>query len=303
MLELMLDMWILSIPVLLGVNSQDTAIVPSTEYVQYIPGDINLIISVPHDGRSKPKDLRNRRNGVKVRGECDYEADSSQASAKDICKVVLGADLNSKKIGLLMAEEYKRISGNQPHMVIANLHRSKVDFNRDLLVGAQSDPQSQAIHKDYHGTIAEVRKSLKGPGLLIDLHGQNHGQNSTELGYLYKKAELNSGIYTRSPSVRALMKRLKLKAEDVLFGSQSLGGLFEKEGYRALPSPRQPRPGKDKYYRGGFTTQTYGSRDGGDVDAIQIEVQGEIRLGSAEVLERYSKTLARVLRSFFEKNY
>jgi hypothetical protein len=29
----------------------------------------------------------------------------------------------------------------------------------------------------------------------------------------------------------------------------SLGALFEKRGYRAVPSPRQPAPGKDAYYR------------------------------------------------------
>ena len=31
--------------------------------------------------------------------------------------------------------------------------------------------------------------------------------------------------------------------------------LFVQAGYRAIPSPRQPGPGKDKYYRGGYITQ------------------------------------------------
>ena len=31
--------------------------------------------------------------------------------------------------------------------------------------------------------------------------------------------------------------------------------LFVQAGYMAIPSPRQPSPGKDKYYRGGYITQ------------------------------------------------
>ena len=31
--------------------------------------------------------------------------------------------------------------------------------------------------------------------------------------------------------------------------------LFVQAGYMAIPSPRQPKPGKDKYYRGGYITQ------------------------------------------------
>ena len=31
--------------------------------------------------------------------------------------------------------------------------------------------------------------------------------------------------------------------------------LFAQAGYMAIPSPRQPSPGKDKYYRGGYITQ------------------------------------------------
>jgi hypothetical protein len=29
----------------------------------------------------------------------------------------------------------------------------------------------------------------------------------------------------------------------------SLGALFEKRGFKAVPSPRQPAPGKDDYFR------------------------------------------------------
>ena len=65
--------------------------------------------------------------------------------------------------------------------------------------------------------------------------------------------------------------------EEFLFGEKSLGSLFESAGYKAVPSPRQPYPGKDKYYRGGWITQIHGSRDGGVIDAVQLEFPTEIR--------------------------
>ena len=46
---------------------------------------------------------------------------------------------------------------------------------------------------------------------------------------------------------------------DLIAGPESFGAMLESEGYLAFPSPRQPRPGKDKYLRGGFITRCHGS--------------------------------------------
>ena len=47
--------------------------------------------------------------------------------------------------------------------------------------------------------------------------------------------------------------------------------MWEREGYKAVPSPRQPAPNEESYYRGGFITLEYGTIDGKDeVDAIQV---------------------------------
>lgn len=52
---------------------------------------------------------------------------------------------------------------------------------------------------------------------------------------------------------------------------------------------RQPFPGGDKYYRGGWITQIHGSRDGGNIDAVQLEFPTEIR---TEVGEEKRKMFA-----------
>jgi len=158
---------------------------------------------------------------------------------------------------------------------------------------------------DFHGIIKRVRASFSGPGLLIDLHGMTHKQNATELGYLWKIPELNARNYTRKSSVESLMSRKNYTPEDITYGNVSLGYLFESAGYKAIPSPRQEVPGKDKYYRGGWITQEWGSdEDGGVIDAIQVEVPSEIRYeGGPELTERFAKAFAGILNTFFRNNY
>ena len=98
------------------------------------------------------------------------------------------------------------------------------------------------------------------------------------LGYLFSKQELNSGnINADRSSIRALLSRTGLPTQQFLYGERSFGSMLEDNGYRAVPSPRQPHPGEDKYYRGGWITQIHGSRDGGVIDAIQLEFPTEIR--------------------------
>ena len=79
--------------------------------------------------------------------------------------------------------------------------------------------------------------------------------------------------------------------------------MFESLGYRAVPSPKQPVPGDDKYYRGGYITQIHGSREGGLVDAVQVEVPGEIRYGAAEDWTKYGQAVARILTQYMNLYY
>merc|ERR1712080_719472 len=100
-----------------------------------------------------------------------------------------------------------------------------------------------------------------------------------ELGYVYTKDELNAGNLDRLgpiSSISSLLARTGLSAESMMSGPESLGAAWEEAGYKAVPSPRKREPGSTVYYRGGYTVQTHGSRDGGNVDAIQLEFPGEV---------------------------
>ena len=62
--------------------------------------------------------------------------------------------------------------------------------------------------------------------------------------------------------------------------------------------------GTDLYYRGWYPAQVHGSRDGGVVDAIQLEIPGEIRMdGGEELRTQCSTTLATILERYFSTNY
>jgi len=186
---------------------------------------------------------------------------------------------------------------------MCNLHRSKLDANRPLVTAAE-DPLGQQVYAEYHAYL-EVAKTDVCRGLLLDLHGQNHQQNSIELGYLYKRAELNNGDLSETgTSVATLLRRNGLTPAQLVVGEGSLGAMLERSGYRAVPSPRQLGPGDQRYYRGGFITQTHGSSQGGEVDAIQMEVPAEIRHEGGETLRTsFSKDLAKILVAFMDLYY
>ena len=64
-------------------------------------------------------------------------------------------------------------------------------------------------------------------------------QNNTMIGYLFSKKELNEGIFNQSTSsMDSLLQRTGVDVEELLFGDSSLGSMFEKAGYKAVPSPR-----------------------------------------------------------------
>jgi len=289
--------------------------------VEYYPGNVNLIISVPHGGEMKPPFIPDRVKQVvttPVSNRKEVEAVSNENLAKKEVedhdddtsnRITFAADIWTQEIAKVLMKEYNTLTGKNPYLVMANLHRSKMDPNRPVGQAAQGNELSQMVYREYHGFLAAARADIGGPGLLIDLHGQNHHQNSVEIGYLYKKSELNRGDYFSSvPGIRSLLERSGLTPASLLLGEMSMGALLERSGYRAVPSPRQTCPGEDRYYKGGYICQTHGSRDteicANGIDAIQIEVPAEIRHEGGEKLRtKFSKDFAKILSVFMDTYY
>jgi len=275
-------------------------------YIEYTPGNTNLIITSPHDGHLTPESIPDRTPGCRdSSGVCHFPGEAN-CPPERICKVVLIPDRYSLDMARTFREVYIQRTGKIPHMVVNLLHRAKLDANRDIVDAAQNSKEAQEAWREYHGAIKKAKESFNGePGLLLDFHRQRHGLETTELGYVYTKDELNAGnLDSLGPisSISALLARTGLSAESLMSGEESLGAAWEEAGYKAVPSPRQPNPGTTVYYRGGYTVQTHGSRDGGNVDAIQLEFPAEV-INDDTRRDTFATKIGGVLTGFHETYY
>jgi len=299
-------------------GSDDIVLTGTRDFVEYRPGDTNLIISIPHDGFLRPGNIPNRTHGCRDKaksegGSCRYPWTSDcpspgPRSDEWFCKAVTYSDSFTQEIGRGVAAEFRALTGKTPHLVVDNLHRSRMDPNRPVDRAAQGNPDAELAYNEFHNYILEAREAMGDrPGLLIDFHGMTHAHEKIEIGYLFRTEDLNAGDYTKDvPSIQALLNRTGLTVPELLHGDHSLGAMLEEEGYPSIPSPRQPVPGEDKYYRGGHITQIHGSRDGGLVDAIQTEFPRAIRINEEDgekVRRDFIKAMARVVVRFHTRYY
>ena len=247
------------VPFLQFLTGSDTEVIHGIHgFVEYVPGNTNLILSIPHGGEMKPPFMPDRakpKTGIlQNEGKEGTEViivDEDAIDDDTNNKISTTADIFTQEIGRAIATEYEELTQRRPHVILANLHRCKMDPNRPIQNAALGNTLAEAVFNQYHRFIDDAKKSIDGPGLLIDLHGQNHHQNSIEIGYLFTKKMLNNQDYTNiSPSITSLINRSNVSIPDLLHGDNSLGAMFQQFGYRSCPSPQQQSPGTDRYYKG-----------------------------------------------------
>ena len=260
----------------------------SRNYVEYhVGGRVSkIIICAPHGGNLKPSTIQNR-----------YENCLGKKHAISVYN-----DRYTKELSLLLRDQLKRILSEDmsPHLIINNLHRTKMDANRDLFEATLNESEAVVAHQEYHGFIKEAKKSIHC-GIIFDIHGQAHPEEWIELGYLIKKKDLcNDNLVPENSSIRSLGKRSNFSFKDIVSGSASLGRFLQDEGISVIPSPKIPKT-KGNYFTGGFTTIHHSSFHGGSVDVIQIESHKKYR--NNEALPEYVKALATAIKRFVDLHY
>lgn len=255
-------------------------------FVEYIPGELPLILSVPHGGRMIPEEIPNRRKGV------------------------TDMDANTQELARTIAAVIHAQTGEHIHLVICRLHRSKLDANRDLTEAAQGNGLAEQAWREHHDFIEQAcAASVKqfGVAFLVDLHGHGHPDSRVELGYLldpYDLADcdeaLNESSYVNGSSLKWIAERSELTHSELLRGSHSLGALLEQNGFLATPSPRMPVP-TAPFFRGGFTVARHCDA-GRNVTGLQIEANRPRLRDTAENRLKFAHALVSSLDEFFSKH-
>lgn len=255
------------------------------QYVEYVPGELPVVLSASHGGALLPRETPDRTYGV------------------------VRADRNTLELTLAMAEALAELTGFAPHVVISHLHRSKLDPNREIEEAAQGNPYAELAWQEFHEFIEVARTAVwhpSGEGLYLDVHGHAHDIDRIELGYLLRADQLDqpdsaldSFAVVRCTSIRELGRDSPLPFSQLLRGATSFGGLLQAEGVASVPSPADPSPGQTAYFRGGYGTRRHGSLEDGElVSGIQLEHHFAGLRDTPENRRAYAAKAARAIRRF-----
>ena len=189
----------------------------SKKYIEYIPGNMPVIISAPHGGRLTPSELLNRTCG-------SNEMDDN-------------TDILIREIQKWCYDQY----GLYPYIIINNLHRRKLDPNRNEGEATCGRATTKVYYDAFHDFIDDASADISAKykkGLYIDLHGQSHSLPRIEAGY-----NLQSSAYDNNLNTTANLQKVTIKNlienniqnlinpfEDLVRGPQSLGGLMQTTG-------------------------------------------------------------------------
>jgi hypothetical protein len=262
-------------------------------YIEVLPGNMPLVISIPHGGYLLPEDIPER--------PC-----TNCAKNQDVFTIEIGKEIRNYI--------YKK-TGYYPYVIINTLHRTRLDPNRNISEAADGNKNAEIAWYEFQNSIdsanSQVRRKF-GKGLYIDLHGHRHQISRIELGYLLSSEELqleddllNSESFVEFSSIRNLIGHNVNSSSyvELVRGNSSLGNLLEEKGYLCVPTPENPSPKPDEpYFPGGYNTTRHGSSSGGTIDGIQIELDEDVR---SDVIRRdkLANDLAAVLVMFLKVNY
>ena len=256
-------------------------------FIEYVAGDLPIILSAPHGGDLSPEALPDRTQGVVI----------NDAMTQELTRAVYRA---------LVAQ-----TGRHPHVIINRLHRRKMDANRYLEEAAEGNAGAETAWTEFHAFTDQAKTQVRddwGAGLYLDLHGHGHPMLRLELGYLLTRGDLNDsdarldGAADRS-SLRALASDSPLPFSALIRGPSSLGARLVASGVPAVPSDTDPQPHDDPYFTGGYNTHRHGSVETGTISAVQIEHHRIGLRDTAANREAYAERLAEVLVAFMREHY
>jgi autotransporter-associated beta strand protein len=305
-------LFLLKISALAQTYLPNVAYFDRSNYVEYVAGDLPVIISAPHGGALTPSEIPDRQD------------DGSDPNFTTV------TDSYTEETAFALQGVFASYFGHVPHVIVCQLKRTKIDCNRSLDEGVyQTNTYATIAWNDFQNWINTASNSAvaqSGRGFYIDQHGQGHTIQRLELGYLLTAsqltntdAKLNSPTYAAQSSIRTLAtivsNKFSMPFSQILRGTNSFGGLMEARGFPCVPNPDMPNPGngtspivypgdQNSYFDGGYNTAVHGSQTGGGpVDSLQIEANMTGVRDTAANRTNYALAVAQTLDYFFTNYY
>ena len=258
-------------------------------YIEYMSGNLPLVLSAPHGGYEKPDEISDRILGSK------------------------NQDMNTLETTLAIRQAIFDSTGKYPYVIINRLHRIKLDPNRDLEIATQEDSIATLSYNEFHKFIDIAEKDVEakfGRGLYFDIHAHRHNEQRIELGYLleseilvFDDADLDDPLFIEKSSIRNLMKRTPYTFSEIIRGDESLGALFERHGYTTVPSPGIKEPGTEFFFSGGYNTANHGSQPGNNFDGIQIELNDVGVRDTEENIQKFTENFVNIIHQYLIWHY
>jgi hypothetical protein len=261
--------------------------------IEYRCGNLPIILSSPHGGYETPATLPDRNCIGCVTGRDSY----TQELTRQIEAAIL----------------FK--TGCYPHVIINRLHRKKLDANRAMIEATDSNLVTELYWHEYMNFVDSAKKLVYATypkGIFFDIHGHGHAIQRLELGYLLSGTDLrksdslidSSPLNTKTSILNLRYSNLNSYSHSQLIrGPHSFGAMIQRRGVPAVPSDSIPFPLiGESYFNGGYNTVRFGSRNGGTIDAIQIESHQGVRFDYNKRVV-YADSLAEAILEYVEKHY
>merc|ERR1719265_3128257 len=92
--------------------------------------------------------------------QCDWECKSTKTKSSK-CSALSSADIWSTKLAMELRDSIAKATGQTPHLIVNQLHRSKLDANRERKQATMGDYQSGTAFDTYQGFIKKAQELVK----------------------------------------------------------------------------------------------------------------------------------------------
>ena len=234
--------------------------------ITFATGGLPIILTAPHGGN-------------------DCVAGVPERKGAGVPKFTTKTDVNTDLLTERLASAVEEKLGRRPYVVVARFHRKYIDVNRRPEEAYESI-EAKATYEAYHSAIASACKEISarwGAGLLLDIHGQAFEPDVVIRG---------------TQDGKTVAHLLKQFGRDSVYGDISLVGELARQGFGVFPPVGSSEP-ENPNYSGGYTVGTHGSKSGGSMDAIQLELGADYR--RSEVLTEVASKMAAAIGAFAKR--